>query len=131
MTPMTLSSNTPLVQGTFYKINQNLLGSWDPALQPTYAFTASIVQASLVYGDVAVVAAIPMALAGRAKKWFRSLHAELYDPKMSTVDGWVELLEKAFPVDRIKTRKEAKNRRYVPTKDDSVMEYVWDKIELL
>ena len=50
---------------------------------------------------------------------------------MSTVDGWVELLEKAFPVDRIKTRKEAKNRRYVPTKDNSVMEYVWDKVELL
>src|SRR5208282_5667776 len=106
----------------FYKLNENLLGTWDPALQSTYAFTASIIQARLVYGDTPVVAAIPIALVGRAKKWFRSLHAELHDPKMNTVKGWVELLEKAFPADRIKARKEAKSRRYIPNKDDSVME---------
>ena len=47
------------------------------------------------------------------------------------VEGWADLLEKVFPVDRIKTRKEAKSRRYVPTKDDSVMKYVWDNVELL
>ena len=129
-TPAATPSAAPLVQGSFYKLHAELLGSWDPATQPTYAFTASIMQARLVYGDMAVVAAIPIALAGRAKKWFRSLHRELYDPRMNTVEGWVDLLEKAFPVDRIKTRKEAKSRRYIPTKDDSVMEYVWDKVEL-
>ena len=100
-------SAAPLVQGSFYKLNAELLGNWDPAIQPTYAFTASIMQARLVYGDMAVVAAIPIALSGQAKKWFRSLHTELYGPRMSTVEGWVDLLENAFPVDRIKTRKEA------------------------
>ena len=130
-TPAAISPITPLVQGSFYKLSANLLGSWDPAVQPTHAFTASIMQARSVYGDTAVVAAIPIALSGRAKKWFRSLNTELHDPRMNTVEGWVDFLEKAFPVDRIKMRREARSRRYVPAKDDSVMDYVWDKVELL
>src|SRR5438045_9645872 len=63
-------SAAPLMQGSFYKLSAELLGSWDPAIQPTYVFTTSIMQARLVYRDTAVVAAIPIALPGRAKKWF-------------------------------------------------------------
>src|SRR5208282_3748296 len=69
-----------LVQGQFFKLNQNVLGSWDPDKTPTYAFTSNVEQARKVYGDTAVVAAIPVALEGDAKKWFRSLGAELDDP---------------------------------------------------
>jgi hypothetical protein len=126
----TATQEAPLVQGSFYKLNADLLGTWDPAMQHTYAFTANIMQARLIYGDMTVVAAIPTALTGQAKKWFRSLHEELFDPKMNTAKGWVELLEHAFPVDQVRTRWKAKSRHYVPTKDDSVMEYVWDKVEL-
>lgn len=116
------------MQGSFYKLNQNILGTWDPALEPTYSFTANIMQAR---GDALVIAAILTALLGQVKIWFRSLRTELYGREMNTVKGWAELLEKAFPVDRIKTRKEAKSRHYVPIKNGSVMEYVWDKMELL
>jgi hypothetical protein len=47
---------------------------------------------------------------------------------MSTVLGWIELLKKAFPVDKIRARRDAKNRGYNPDKDDSVMESVQDNI---
>lgn len=96
------------------------------AIQPTYALTASIMQTRLVYEDTAVIVAIPTALAARAKKWFRSLHTELFDPRMdATRKGVRSLLIES------KRERQAKSHRYIPIKDDIVMEYIWDKVELL
>jgi len=77
------------------------------------------------------VAAIPAAFDGRAKQWFRSLTTELSRPEMSTVDGWITLLEKSFPIDELEMRRVSKNRRYNPEKDEDVLVYVLEKIELL
>jgi hypothetical protein len=127
-----VDKDTPLVHGQIFKLNQDLLGKWDPDKEPTYAFTSNILQAKAVYGDKAVVAAIPIALDGSAMKWFRSLRlTELADPNMETVDGWVRLLERAFPIDRIETRKKAQRRKYDPTTGETIRTYVWDKIELI
>jgi hypothetical protein len=91
-----------------------------------------IIPSADCFGRVkAVVAAIPTALDGRARKWFRSLKSELKNPKMTTANGWVILLEKAFPINRIEARRIAKNRKYNPATDEAIMDYVWDKIELL
>ena len=38
---------------------------------------------------------------------------------------------KGIPVDRIKARKEVKNRHYIPIKDNDVMEYIRDRVKLL
>lgn len=90
-----------------------------------------LTQIQQIYGDKPVVAAIPVALEGRAKQWFRSLTTELSRPEMGTVDGWIALLEESFPIDKLETRRLSKNRKYNPEKDEDVLAYVLEKIELL
>ena len=93
---------------------------------------SNICQAQLVFGDAPVVAAIPVALEGVAKKWFRSLNlSSEQSSDLATVDGWIQRLEDAFAVNRLETKNKAKNRKYDPTTDNSITEYIFDKVELL
>jgi RNase H-like domain found in reverse transcriptase/Reverse transcriptase (RNA-dependent DNA polymerase)/Integrase zinc binding domain/Chromo (CHRromatin Organisation MOdifier) domain len=121
----------PLVQGSVYKLNSKILGTWDPEEELSYQFINRISHYRNVYGDTAVVAAIPIALKGTAAKWFYSLDRELRDPTMATVDGWINLIKDAFPVDELKIREMAKRRRYNPDKDHSVQSYIFEKTDLL
>ena len=131
-TPASNSSGPgPLVQGSVYKLNSKILGTWNPEEELSYQFINRISHYRNVYGDTAVVAAIPIALKGTAAKWFYSLDRELRDPSMATVDAWINLIKDAFPVDELKIREMAKRRRYNPDKDSSVQSYIFEKTDLL
>jgi hypothetical protein len=123
----------PILQDRpYHKLNADILGTWDPDTEPVYAFTSNIRQAQRVFGDPTVLAAIPVALRGTAKQWFRTTNLlETEREQLSTVDGWIHQLEEAFPINRLETREKAKRRKYNLESDKSITAYIFDKVELL
>ena len=61
------STNDPLITGSFYLIPKETLGSFDPAKNTTNSFVERLRRLQGIYGEKAIIAAIPMALNGRAK----------------------------------------------------------------
>jgi hypothetical protein len=82
-----------------------------------------------MYGEISVIAAIPAALDGRAKLWFRA-HG-MPREKMRSIDGWIEALSEEFRVNTAVAREKARLRRYSPWKDNSVDEYYYEKLDLI
>jgi hypothetical protein len=50
---------------------------------------------------------------------------------MSSVDGWIRALRKEFVINTAEAKQKADRRRYDPSKDESVIDYYYDKINLL
>lgn len=123
------TNEEPLVSGSFYKIPKETIGSFDPTKNTTNAFVERLRRLRGIYGEKAVIAAIPTALSGRAKLWFDSAST---DPrKMKSVEGWIEMLTETFMVDTATARGTAHKRRYDPRFDDSVLDYFFEKVDLV
>jgi hypothetical protein len=53
------------------------------------------------------------------------------EDQMSSVDGWIRALRKEFIINTAEAKQKADRRRYDPSKDESVIDYYYDKINLL
>ena len=51
--------------------------------------------------------------------------------ELATIDGWIQQLETAYPVNRLEMKNKAKRRKYNLDTDKSIEVYLFDKIELL
>jgi len=82
-----------------------------------------------MYGEMSVIAGIPAALEGRAGKWFKA-HGMPRD-RMRSIDGWIEALTREFKVNTAIAREKARMRRYQPSRDQTVDDYYYDKLDLV
>jgi hypothetical protein len=82
-----------------------------------------------MYGEMSVIAAVPAALEGGAKKWFAA--HRMPRERMRSIDGWIEALTDEFKVNTAMAREKSMLRRYNPSKDESVDDYYYAKLELV
>ena len=66
------NSSNPVVDQRIQKLSSKTLGSFDPDLDSVNLFCETLLTLVEMYGELSVIAAIPAALEGRAKMWFRA-----------------------------------------------------------
>jgi len=122
---------TPIVglDQRIQQLSSKTMGTFDPDIDSVNQFCDSLLTLVEMYGEMSVIAAIPAALEGRARKWFTA--RGMPRDRMRSVDGWIEALTDEFRVNTAVAREKARLRRYNPSKDDSVDEYYYDKLELV
>ena len=81
-----------------------------------------------IYREPSALAAIPKTLKGRAKDWFAA--NTLPRTSRESVASWIVALKAAFPVNS-DAWGTAQDRKYDPSSNNSVMDYFYDKVNLL
>ena len=79
------NSPAPVVDQRIQKLSAKTIGTFDPDKDSVNQFCQSLLTYVEMYGEMSVIAAIPTALEGWAKKWFRS-HNMPRD-RMRAIDG--------------------------------------------
>jgi len=111
-------------------IPANQLPTFEPDEGATKQFCDHLKRLAKMHGENSVIAALPSVFTkGRAKAWFASNTMD--SDQMSSVDGWIRALRKEFVVNTAEAKQKADRRRYDPSKDESVIDYYYDKINLL
>jgi len=111
-------------------IPPNQLPIFDPDEGATKQFCDHLKRLAKLHGENSVIAALPSVFTkGRAKAWFASNTMD--EDQMSSVDGWIRALRKEFIINTAEAKQKADRRRYDPSKDESVIDYYYDKINLL
>lgn len=118
-----------MIDQRIQKLSAKTIGTFDPDKDSVNQFCESLLTFVEMYGEMSVIAAIPAALEGRAKKWFRS-HT-MSRERMRTIDGWIDALSEEFKVNTAVARDKARTRKYDVFKDASVDDYYYDKLELV
>jgi hypothetical protein len=122
------SVGEPIVSGKVNKIPSDILQPLDPDKGATNFYCKNLERLVDIYGEPSVLAAIPKTLKGRAKDWFAA--NTLPRTARESVASWIIALKAAFPVDPDAWGK-AQDRKYDPLSDNSVMDYFYDKVNLL
>ena len=121
--------DTPVVVGKIQKIPADVLLDFNPDDGATTAYCENLRRLSNMYGESSIIAAIPQTLKGRALDWF---NANTMDKaQMRTVNGWIQALKDEFKVNLAVTRKRAQARKYDPDTDASVLDYYYNKVNLI
>ena len=127
--------NRPIFEGrSFHKLNQNVLGTWNPDGEPVYAFTSKIVKPNSSSGMLRCSSSCgnSSGIRRHCQKWFRSVTLSSEQSSgLATVDGWIQRMERAFPVNRLENKNKAKRRKYGLENGKSISAYIFDKVELL
>jgi hypothetical protein len=123
------ATDVPIITRSLIKIDEKVIGTFDPASNTTHGFCARLRRLRRLYRDVDIVAKIPNALRGRAKLWFDT--AALDSDNMATVEGRIELMSSTFKVHVAVARRQTRKRRYNPTYDKSVQDYIFEKVDLI
>jgi hypothetical protein len=100
----------------------------DPEKCATNFYCKNLEHLVNIYGEPSVLPAIPKTLKGRAKDWFAA--NTLLRAARESVASWIIALKAAFPVDS-HAWGIAQDRKYDPSSDNSVMDYFYDKVNLL
>ena len=120
---------TPVVDQRIQKLSSKTLGSFDPDSDSVNLFCETLLTLVEMYGELSVIAAIPAALEGRAKMWFRA-HG-MPRSKMKSIDGWIQELTAEFKVNTAVAREKARRRRYDTARDRTVDVYYYEKLDLV
>ena len=118
----------PIISGKIHKIPSDILIPLDPDKGATNLYCKNLERLVDIYGELSVLAAIPGTLQGRAKDWFAA--NILPRTSRNSVASWITALKAAFPVDP-DAWGIAQDRRYNPSSDNSVMDYFYNKVNLL
>ena len=111
-------------------IPANQLPTFEPEEGATKQFCDHLKRLAKMHGENSVIAALLSVFTkGRAKAWFASNTMD--SDQMSSVDGWIRALRKEFVINTAEAKQKADRRRYDPSKDESVIDYYYDKINLL
>lgn len=111
------------------KLSSKTIGTFNPDQDSVNQFSESLLTLVEMYGEISVIAAIPAALDGWAKLWFRA-HG-MPSENMRSIDGWIDTLTDEFKVNTALAREKARLRKYNPWKDASVDEYYYEKLDLI
>ncbi|KAE8244541.1 hypothetical protein A4X13_0g6511 [Tilletia indica] len=79
--------------------------------------------------EPAVVRAIAVALKGHTAIWHEGL-SKIEAAELKTVESWEHAMRDAFPVNIMELRREARDRRWEPTKEKA-LQYYFDKLRAL
>src|SRR5438045_5665818 len=118
----------PIASRKVNKIPSDILQPLDPVKGATNLYCKNLERLVDIYGEPSVLAAIPKTLKGRAKDWFAA--NTLPRTARESVASWIIALKAAFPVDS-DAWDIAQDRRYDPSSDTSVMDYFYEKVNLL
>lgn len=105
------------------------MGTFDPDVNSVNQFCDSLLTLVEMYGEMSVIAAIPTALERRANRWFKA-HG-MPRERMRSIDGWIGALKLEFKVNTAVAREKAKLRRYDPSRDKTVDDYYYEKLDLV
>ena len=120
---------TAVVVGKIQKIPADILVPFNPDEGATAKYCDNLCRLTIMYGEPSVIAAIPQTLKGRALDWFNSNTMDM--ARMRTVEGWIDTLKEEFKVNIAVARKAAQERKYDPDADASVLDYYWNKVNLV
>ena len=119
-----------IIKDRLRTIPANQLPTFEPEEGATKQFCDHLKRLAKMHGENSVIAALPSVfMKGRAKAWFASNTMD--SEQMSSVDGWIRALRKEFVINTAEAKQKADRRRYDPSKDESVIDYYYDKINLL
>jgi hypothetical protein len=119
----------PVIDQRIQKLSSKTMGTFDPDSDSVNQFCESLLTLVEMYGEMSVIAAIPAALEGRAKKWFKA-HG-MPRERMRSIEGWIEALTAEFKVNTAVAREKARRRKYDPSKDKSIDDYYYAKLDLV
>ena len=126
--PSVDSLSEPIVSGKVNKIPSDILLPLDPEKGATNLYCKNLKRLVDIYGEPSVLTAIPKTLKGRAKDWFAA--NTLPRTSRESVASWIVALKAAFPVNS-DAWGTAQDRKYDPSSNNSVMDYFYDKVNLL
>ena len=122
---------TVIVVVKIYKIPPEILVPFKfyPDEGATTKYCNNLCRLTTMYSEPSVIAAIPQTLKGSVLHWFNLNTMDM--ARIRTVESWIDTLKEEFKVNIAVASKIAQERKYDPDANASILEYYWNKVNLV